>query len=90
MRSDEATLMARVGVAEQGLGRIQQAQEKEHILEITQHDLSESKEEIEDLVQQLEDSKAEKAVLNTEALYQRIVDTKTNRHSVDSSKLHTA
>lgn len=64
--------------------------EKEHILEITQHDLSESKEEIEDLVQQLEDSKAEKAVLNTEALYQRIVDTKANRHSVDSSKLHTA
>lgn len=27
MRSDEATLMAKVGVAEQGLGRIQQAQE---------------------------------------------------------------
>lgn len=48
--------------------------EKEHILEITQHDLSESKEEIEDLVQQLEDSKAEKVVLNTEALYQRIAE----------------
>ena len=48
--------------------------EKEHILEITQHDLYESKEEIEDLVQQLEDSKAEKVVLNTEALYQRIAE----------------
>lgn len=86
MRSDEATLMDRLVIA----FLLRKNIEKEHILEITQHDLSESKEEIEDLVQQLEDSKAEKAVLNTEALYQRIVDTKTNRHSADSSKLHTA
>ncbi len=39
---------------------------------MTQHDLSESKEEIQELVQQLEDTKSERAANNMKALYERI------------------
>lgn len=42
------------------------------IIEMTQQDLSESKEEIRELVQQLEETKAEKVVVNIKTLYERI------------------
>lgn len=46
--------------------------EKEQIIETTQYNLTNSKEEIQELVQQLETSKAEKAANNAKLLYEKI------------------
>lgn len=58
---------------------VRKNRESEQIIEMTQHDLTESKEEIQELVQQLEEANAEKALNNAKALYERIktvVDTR--------------
>lgn len=46
--------------------------ENQQIIEITQHDLSESKEDVKELTQQLAETKAERTVNNTKTLYERI------------------
>lgn len=51
---------------------VRKNKESRMIIETTQHDLNETKEEIIELEQQLEDTKAEKAATNMKALYERI------------------
>ncbi len=51
---------------------VRRRRKDKEIIEMTQHDLSESKEEIKTLVHQLEETKADKAVNNTKILYDRI------------------
>lgn len=46
----------------------------EEIIEMAQQDLVEQKEEIEELVQQLDEAKAERTVVNTKTVYERIVE----------------
>lgn len=46
--------------------------ESQQIIEMTQQDLNESKEEVEQLVQQIEDTKAEKSVMNAKIIYEHI------------------
>lgn len=46
--------------------------ESQQIIETTQHDLTESKEEIKELVEQLENTKTEKSINNIQRLYERI------------------
>lgn len=45
----------------------------EHIIEVTQQNLTESKQEIEELTHELEETKAEQVIKSTQALYDRIV-----------------
>lgn len=56
--------------------------EKKQIIETTQHDLTETKKEVKELSRELEAEKAEKAVNNTQALYERIVQ------AVEDDKLY--
>lgn len=51
---------------------VRRRRKDKEIIEMTQHDLSESKEEIKTLVHQLEDTKNEKNVNNAQSLYERI------------------
>lgn len=51
---------------------VRKNRENEHIIESTQHDLEDSKEEIKELVHQLEETKTDKAISNNIALYERI------------------
>lgn len=51
---------------------VRKNRKSEYIIESTQQDLTESKEEIKELAQQLEETRAEKAANNTKALYERI------------------
>ena len=51
---------------------VRKNRKNQQTIEMTQQDLSESKDEIEKLVQQLEDTKAEKAVVNSQMVYDRI------------------
>lgn len=58
---------------------IRKNRKNEQIIEITQHDLTETKEEVKELTQQLKDTKSERAVNNTKALYERIEQAMTER-----------
>lgn len=51
---------------------VRRNRESEQIIEQTQHNLTESKEEIQELVQQLDEAKAERMVNNYKILYERI------------------
>lgn len=51
---------------------VRRRRKDKEIIEMTQHDLSESKEEVKTLVHQLEETKADKAVNNMKILYDRI------------------
>lgn len=58
---------------------IRKNKEKEQIIEITQQDLTDTKEEVKELTQQLEETKSERAVNNTNLLYERIQQAMTER-----------
>lgn len=51
---------------------MQRNRKKQQIIEMTQQDLTETKEEIRELSQQLEETKVEKSANNTKALFERI------------------
>lgn len=76
----------------------------EQIIEMTQQDLTESKEEIQDLVQQLDEAKTERAANNSKTLYEHIeqvmseeklylnpdLDIKMVAEAVSSSRSHVS